>query len=433
MLLFLMPKSSAVIRLEQKIKRLHTLIEVNSLISSSLNLDQILENVMTISKRVMNADASSLMLIDEKTNELVYQVALGTVGEKLKQEFRLQMGQGIAGTVAQEGEPLLIEDVYTHPKFFRGHDEATGYRTKSMIAVPLKVGARITGVAQVINRLDGNSFDTDDLELFIALCSMAAIAIENAKMHRSLMEKQRLVKDMEFARTVQESFLPQKTPEMENYRFSAHYTPALEVGGDFYDFIVLDRHRTGIVIGDVSGKGVPAALYMAKLGSDLRTLAFTEKNPAEALCRLNDLLVERSRRGMFATVLYLELDSREGMMTLSNAGHLPPLVKRADGTVEKLAGAGGSPLGILIGMQFGSESRQLAAGDTVILYTDGIIEAMNARDELYGYQRFEEIVRKSPGAPEALKAAIIEDVNLFSGLATQHDDMTLVCLGAFKK
>jgi sigma-B regulation protein RsbU (phosphoserine phosphatase) len=184
-------------RLELKISRLSTLIEVNGIISSSLNLDQILENVMTISKQVMNADASSLMLIEEKTGELVYQVALGEVGEKLKQEFRLKMGQGIAGAVAEDGKALLIEDVSAHPKFFRGHDEATGYRTKSMIAVPLKVGERITGVAQVINRLDGNPFDRDDLELFTALCSMAAIAIENAKMHRSLMEKQRQVKDME--------------------------------------------------------------------------------------------------------------------------------------------------------------------------------------------------------------------------------------------
>ena len=427
-----MRKSPEITRLEQKIKRLSTLIDVNALISSSLNLDQILENVMTISKQVMNADASSLMLIDEKTNELVYEVALGTVGAKLKQEFRLQMGQGIAGTVAQEGKPLLIEDVYTHPKFYRGHDEATGYRTKSMIAVPLKVGERITGVAQVINRLDDKAFDKDDLELFIALCSMAAIAIENAKMHRSLMERQRLVKDMEFARTVQESFLPQHAPEIVNYRFSAHYTPAQEVGGDFYDFMRLDRVRTGIVIGDVSGKGVPAALYMAKLGSDLKTLAFTEKDPAAALKKLNDLLAERSRRGMFATVLYLELDSESGRMTLSNAGHLPPIVKRSDGTVKRFSPAGGSPLGILPGMEFGQETLLLGPGDTVVLYTDGIIEAMNARDELYGYERFEELIRKSPSDPDALKSAIIGDVNRFTGLSPQHDDMTLVCFGALK-
>ena len=427
-----MAKSAELLRLKQKIKRLSTLIDVNSLISSSLNLDQILENVMSISKKVMNADASSLMLIDEKTNELVYEVALGSVGAKLKQEFRLKMGQGIAGSVAEEGKPLLIEDVYTHPKFYRGHDDATGYRTKSMIAVPLKVGERITGVAQVINRLDDQPFDTDDLELFIALCSMAAIAIENAKMHRSLMEKQRLVKDMEFARTVQESFLPQHAPEIKNYQFSAHYTPAQEVGGDFYDFIRLDRCRTGIVIGDVSGKGVPAALYMAKLGSDLKTLAFTEKDPAEALKKLNDLLVERSRRGMFATVLYIELDSERGTMTLSNAGHLPPLIKRADGTVKKMAPAGGAPIGILKGMQFGQETFPFAPGETVVLYTDGIIEAMNAREELYGYDRFEELIRKSSPDPETLRTAIISDVNRFTGLSPQHDDMTLVCFGAMK-
>src|SRR3990172_3999909 len=207
-----MKKLSATARLEQKVKGLSTLIEVNALISSSLNLDQILENMMAISKQVMNADASSLMLIDEKTNELVYQVALGKVGEKLKQEFRLKLGQGIAGSVAQEGKPLLIEDVYTHPKFYRGADEATGYRTKSMIAVPLKVGDRITGVAQVINRLDEKPFDADDLELFIALCGMAAIAIENGKMQQILMEKQRLVKDMERPGTEPESFLTQKAP-----------------------------------------------------------------------------------------------------------------------------------------------------------------------------------------------------------------------------
>jgi sigma-B regulation protein RsbU (phosphoserine phosphatase) len=427
-----MAKSSDISRLEHKIKRLSTLIEVNGLISSSLNLDQILENVMTISKQVMNADASSLMLIDEKTNELVYEVALGTVGEKLKQEFRLKMGQGIAGTVAQEGKPLLLEDAYTHPKFYRGHDEATGYRTKSMITVPLKVRERITGVAQVINRLDGKPFDTDDLELFIALCSMVAIAIENAKMHRSLMEKQRLVKDMEFARTIQESFLPQKAPEVQRYQFSAHYTPALEVGGDFYDFIHLDENLTGIVIGDVSGKGVSAALYMAKMGSDMRTLAFTEQSPVEALAKLNDLLAERSRRGMFATLLYIELDARSGKLTISNAGHLPPIIKKADGSLMTLAKAGGAPLGMLPGMKFSQETAKLERGETVILYTDGIVEAMNAKEELYGYARFEALLKKSPADPGMLKTAIIEDVNRFTGLSPQHDDMTLVCFGALK-
>lgn len=427
-----MENQSEIARLNQKIKRLSTLIEVNELISSSLEIDRILENVMSISKKVMNADASSLMRIDEKTNELIYQVAQSAVGEKLKKEVRLKMGQGIAGTVAEEGKPLLLEDAYTHPKFYRGNDEATGYRTKSMITVPLKVGNRVTGVAQVINRLDGRPFDQDDLELFLALSSMAAIALENARMHQSLMEKQRLVKDMEFARTVQESFLPQKSPEVHNYRFSAHYTPALEVGGDFYDFIHLDKNRTGIVIGDVSGKGVPAALYMAKLGSDMRTLAFTERSPAEALMKLNDLLAERSRRGMFATLLYIELDALNGRMTMANAGHLPPIIKQADGALTRRAAASGAPLGMMAGMRYEQETAVLAPGDTVVLYTDGVVEAMNAREELYGYERFEALLRRSGAHPGGLKDAVIGDVNRFTGLSPQHDDMTLVCFGAIK-
>ena len=133
---------------------------------------------------------------------------------------------------------------------------------------------------------------------------------------------------------------------MQSYKFSSHYTPALEVGGDFYDFIRLDKGHTGIVIGDVSGKGVPAALYMAKLGSDLRTLALTEDNPGAALQKLNDLLVERSRRGMFATLLYVELESQNGALTMSNAGHLPLIIKKADGSVKRLAPAAGTTVTI---------------------------------------------------------------------------------------
>jgi len=416
-------------RLEQKVLRLSSLIDVNGIISSSLNLDEILENVMTISKQVMNADASSLMLIDEKTNELVYEVALGAVGTKLKQEYRLKMGQGIAGSVAREGKPLLLEDAYTHPRFYRGHDEATGYRTKSMITVPLRVRGRTTGVAQVINRLDDKPFDSDDLELFVALCSLASIAIDNAKMHTALMEKQRLAKDMEFARTVQESFLPLHPPDNGRVQFSTHYTPAQEVGGDFYDFIQFGATRMGIMIGDVSGKGVPAALFMARLGSDFRTLLLTEKSSVTALEKLNDLLVERSRRGMFATLLYLELDTAHSTLTILNAGHLPPLIKKSEGSVHKPSLSGSFPLGILPGMKLTPETLMLEPGDSVVLYTDGIIEAKNARKEMYGAERFAGCIQSSAADPDILQARIIEDVNRFTGLCPQHDDITLVCFG----
>jgi len=177
---------------------------------------------------------------------------------------------------------------------------------------------------------------------------------------------------------------------------------------------------------------VPAALYMAKLGSDMRTLAFTETSPAVALMKMNDLLAKRSRRGMFATLLYIELNASTGSMIICNAGHLPPIVKRADGTLARLAGASGAPLGMMAGMNYIQETAKLEQGETVVLYTDGIIEAMNAREELFGYDRLEAIMKQSSADPGALKEAVISEVNRFTGLSPQHDDMTLVCFGAVK-
>ena len=184
------------------------------------------------------------------------------------------------------------------------------------------------------------------------------------------------------------------------------------------------------MIGDVSGQGCAGGAVHGQAGKRPEDAGLYGKGPGDALGQLNDLLVERSRRGMFATLLYLELDSVSNRLTMANAGHLPPIIKKGDGTVKKTGHAGGSPLGILPGMQFGQECLQLDPGDTVVLYTDGIIEAMNAKEELYGYERFEELMRKTAPEPDALKAAIISDVNRFTGLSAQHDDMTLVCFGS---
>ena len=135
---------------------------------------------------------------------------------------------------------------------------------------------------------------------------------------------------------------------------------------------------------------------------------------------------------MFATLLYIELDAESGKLTISNAGHLPPIIKKANGSLVKLATAGGAPLGMVPGMKFGQETAQLGRGDTVILYTDGIIESRNAKEEQYGYERFEFLVKKSPADADSLKNAILADVNRFTGVSAQHDDMTLVCFGALK-
>lgn len=417
-------------RFRRKTEDLARLIEITLFMNSTIVLEDLLSRIMNASKRVVNADASSLFLVDDSAGELIPMIIEGGAGGKLKEAPRLQMGHGVAGWVAQQGQPELIEDAYQHPRFDPQYDRRTGYRTKSMICVPLRTPERIIGVSQVINKLDGEHFDHDDLEVFEAFCAQAAVAIENVRMHQALLERQRLEQDLQVATTIQQSFLPQQLPDLPGYTFATTYVSAQEVGGDFYDFIELSGSRFGVVFGDVSGKGIPAALYMAKLMSDFRFYVLSEPEPARAMARVNNLLVERSRHGMFVTLVYLLIDLERRTITVTNAGHGPPLIRQGrDGTVIRLDGPSSLPLGILPDILSESFTHTLEPGDSVVLYTDGVLEARNAMRQEFGYARFEQALSSGPSAPEGLLGAVQQTLQQFMGRSPQHDDITLLCVG----
>jgi sigma-B regulation protein RsbU (phosphoserine phosphatase) len=270
---------------QKRTKRLSTCLEVGFLLSTELALANLLDKIMATAKETMNCDACNLMLFDKDTNELVSLVAMGKVGKKLKELLRIKVGEGIAGWVAETGTAALIDNVYEHPKFCPDYDKKSGYRTRNMICAPLISKGKIVGIAQVINKKNKRKFTGDDLELFTLICSHAAVAIENAKLHENLLEKERIEKDLEFARSVQKSFLPYKPPDIKKYSFSFKYIPAQMVGGDFFDFIVTSNKKVGLIIGDVSGKGVSAAMFMARVMSDLRYLTLLEPDPKIVLER----------------------------------------------------------------------------------------------------------------------------------------------------
>ncbi len=415
---------------QERIRRLSMCMEVSRLISSSLNLGEVLDRIMTTSRKLMQADASSLMLLDEKSGDLVFQVAQGQVGERLREGFRLPKGQGIAGCVCQSGEPILVEDAYKDPRFHKDFDERTGYRTRSILCVPLKLKDRIIGVSQVINKLDGTPFSQEDLETFTDLCRHAAIAIENARMHEALLLKERMDRDLALASTVQHSFLPKDLPRVEGYSFWAHYSPALEVGGDFYDFIPLKSKRWGLLIGDVSGKGVASALYMARLTSEFRTKALQLGSPSRVVNQINAQLCQDGQRGTFVTLLYLVLEPATGLVRFVNAGHIPPLVWRsAWGRLIKLSGKGGPPLGILSNVSYRCYKFRLAPGDRLLLLTDGLLEARNKRGESFGWQRIEASVGVGSYSPQELLQRLVHALESFRAEAPQADDLTLVALG----
>ncbi len=423
-------ETSELQRCREHIRHLKECFRVSGLISSSLELDEVLEHIMTTSRAILKADACSLMLVDEQTQELVFEVAQGPVADKLRRGFRLKKGEGIAGHVFDTGETLLIEDAYDDPRFHRDFDLRTGYRTRSILCVPLKTKDRMLGISQVINRLDGGPFTAEDAETLTLLSTHAAIAIENARLHRALLRKQQIDSDLAFARSIQLSFLPQELPDIRGFRFQAHYQAALEVGGDFYDFIPLEEDRLGVVIGDVSGKGVASALYMARLTSDLRLLAIRQRDPALLVEHINNLLCVRSCRGMFVTLLYMVLDTREQTISYVNAGHLPPVLwNHREDRYELLRDVGGPPAGIVEGQRYACCTIHPRSGDCFFLSTDGLIEARNAQGMHFGWERLKAAVRCGDSSVEGVHLRITESLKRFVQEAPQSDDVTMVLLG----
>ncbi len=424
------PGFAALEKMRERLKNLKECFRVSGLINSSLQLDQVLENIMTISRSILKADACSLMLVDEKTGELVFEVAQGPVANKLKAGLRIGRGEGIAGHVYETGEPLLIENAYSDSRFNREFDRMTGYRTQTILCVPLKIKERVIGVSQVINKLDGSNFDEEDKETLALLCANAGIAIENARLHHEILRKQQIEKDLAFATSIQLSFLPQEMPRLPGFVFDAQYQAAQEIGGDFYDFIPLNDNRIGILIGDVSGKGVASALFMAKFTTDFRLLAIREDDPERLIGGINERVCSQSCRGMFVSLLYMVLKKNSGEAVYVNAGHLPPIIwNSSEAKYSVLRASGGPPLGIVPDQRYGSWTMSLGCGDCVLLATDGLIEAKDDRGRRFGWDRLEDCMRSGGSDVESVKSRLSFCLAQFVGECPQADDTTVVLAG----
>jgi sigma-B regulation protein RsbU (phosphoserine phosphatase) len=425
------PESRAALaRMRERLDNLKECFRVSGLINSSLELDRVLENIMTTSRSILKADACSLMLVDEKSDELVFSVAQGPVSDKLRGGVRIGKGQGIAGHVYETGEPLLIEDAYEDSRFNREVDRMTGYRTQSILCVPLKIKERVIGVSQVINKLDGSSFNEEDKETLSLLCANAAIAVENARLHREILRRKQIEQDLAFATSIQLSFLPRELPDLRGFRFSAHYQPARQVGGDFYDFIALDDKRVGVLIGDVSGKGVAAALFMARFTSDFRVLAVREKDPERLIRRINESVCAQSLQGMFVTLLYMVFEKGSGEAVYINAGHLPPIAwNGSEREYAIVRAAGGPPIGILPDLDYSAGKMSFRPGTCILLSTDGLMEARNDLGLQFGLERIEECLTSGDSDVESVKSRLIDSLSRFAGEAARNDDITLVLIG----
>ncbi len=411
-----------------KVERLSNCIEIANLINSELSIGKLLSNVMQATKKAFLADAVSMLLIDDKTGDLTFQIAIGDVGDKIKEIYRLKKGQGIAGLVAETGTPINIEDAYLHPKFSTDYDKRTNYRTRAMLCVPLQARGKIIGVIQVINKLvKPFTFSNEELEMLITISSSAAVAIDTAKMHKFILQRETLERDLNLAKEVQESFLPKELPFIENYKFAALNQPALEIGGDFYNFFKLPANKLGIVLGDVSGKGISASLFMARLTSDLQYYTLLYPDPKELLTQINNVLCERAKRGMFVTLVYMLLDTIENRVRIANAGHMFPIYSDDEGT--RLLGHNnkkGPPLGIIPDIEYEQEIFELEENSSITIYTDGVIEAKNYNGELFDIKRLLKVIKTQPNDPDLIVKKITHSVDKFTTTEGRSDDLTLL-------
>jgi phosphoserine phosphatase RsbU/P len=366
-------------------RQLATLIDLAHIFNSSLNLKVVLNRVMERTKSVMQAEASSLLILDKETGDLQWASATGEVGELVMRTVSHPKSSGIAGWVVDSKQPLLIEDAYDDPRFDPTMDKKTGFRTRSILCVPLVVHDEAIGVAQVINRIgDGAEgvFDPNDLEFFSRICLSAAIAIQNALLHEEMIRQERQQRDLELAKAIQQSFLPDPPEGLSGFQVSMRNRSALKVGGDFYEFFRIAPETYFFCIGDVSGKGVPAALYMARLISDLRYTAPEYKDTGEIFSRLNNRLCDETFSSVFVTLLGGVLNVRENSLTLASAGHPHPILVCADGPACFLEVPGQPPLGLVKDLTFEQKPFRLAPGESLFLFTDGFIEATNAKREM---------------------------------------------------
>jgi phosphoserine phosphatase RsbU/P len=417
------------------VDKLRMLLDITKTISTSLNLSEVLNLVMETLDSLIPYDAAGIYLVrcsrplaewegaPDETCVFQTEAVRGYDIDDL-QELRLKMGEGLIGYVALNGKPFISPDVRNEPRYVNARAA-----TLSEMVAPIISNEEVIGVFDLeSDELD--AYQNDDLEVLMLLASQVAIIIEKVMLHEQLIEKQRLETQLEVARQVQLELLPPRDPQLEGFDISAYNFPTEEVSGDYYDWVRLYDDQIGIVIADVAGKGVPAALLMAFLRASLRAASHIGYAPHISMSKVNYLLWESIERHQFVTAFYGILDATNRTLAYSNAGHNPPLLIDADNKV-RFEERGSVPLGMFRDSRYYEYYATIEPGQILILYTDGVTEAMNSADEEYGRQRLvDAALRGRDLSARALIELIHQDVIDWTEGRGAHDDVTFFVIKA---
>jgi sigma-B regulation protein RsbU (phosphoserine phosphatase) len=408
-------------RTTRQARTLLLLNEIARELTSILNLDELLKRIAELLSRLIDYQMFSILLLDSTGEKLQHRFSL-RFQESILLKHDIPLGRGVVGHAVQHKHTVLVSDVSKDSRYIEVNPE-----TRSELAVPLIYKDKVIGVLDLEHTRRG-FFTEDHQRTVTTLAAQVAIAIENAQLYEEIArQERRLERDLALARELQFRLLPQSRPKLANLEIAAKFVPARAIGGDLYDFVSYSQSRTALVIGDVSGKGAPAAIYAALVGGILRSHAPIEPGPAEMLSAVNYSLGERRIEGQFVSLIYAVWNDPERTLQVANSG-LPRPIHCRDGKI-KVIEATGLPLGLFEEADYDEFTFQAKPGDVFVFFSDGILDASNRAGELFGRTEVEKIVSEcSENSAESIVTSLFKAVAEYASGMDPFDDQTVVAI-----
>jgi len=424
--------SSSLLLQAQPSDRLRMLLDISNRLIRTVEVEKLLPQVLESLFQVFRqADRAFLVMPDDLRKRWIVRAKQC---RRERDEENARPSRSIIEECVRTGEAFLCEDASAASQF-SGSESIADFTIRSVICAPARdPEGKILAVIQLDTQDRSRQFTQDDLQLLVAVCNQVALALANARLHEDRLARERLEREMEFARQVQAVLLPADLPRLPEYEFFAHYKAARYVGGDFYNVLALPDGRWVLAVGDVAGKGVAAALLMARMTADVRYCILTQPSPEQAMQLLSQLLTQAGLEDRFVTMALGVLDPKTHRLTIINAGHLPPILRRnQNDRIEEVAAGDyiGLPLGVDDQATYTACELEMQPGDVVYLFSDGVLDATSAQGERFGHERIVQAIRSAPPASAPLGGKhLIKHVEQFcAGQPHQHDDITLLVVG----
>jgi len=412
-------------RLKVAVEELSVLNDLAVAASSSTDVDQMLDIIVQKSIKALKAEQGSISLVTDQENN-PFRTLIRHMDRTYEQPA-FKIGIHITGWVLKHKQALTVENLSTDKRFCASEEERKAVR--SVLCVPIWCQAKIIGILMMLNKKTTEPFNTEDLRLLSIIAAQSGQLIHNSRLQAEAMDKKRMEHELSLARRIQVDLLPRKDPSGAGLEVASHYVPAVEVGGDYYDYFSLGDHRVGIVVADVSGHGPSAAMMTTMLKGMLNSMVRQFTSVGDALTEMNLILSQIIPKNMFITMLMLVFDLKNNLLHLSNAGHNPMVHYDSSAGSCALVEFPGCALNVLRNCTYRVKDIPLKSGDLFFIYTDGITEATNHRMEMYDTSGLmQSVQKKAEESPKTIIDQVKDDLLVFTGKTTQADDLLMIAV-----